>query len=152
MRKAENSGRLPRDQRLATVVVKHKEGKPRDQCSSYRPISLLNAKATILAKLLATRLIGVISGLVHPDQSGFMPSRNTSLNLRRLHGVLSRVDTLREDAVVVSLDATMAFDRIEWPYLFAVLEKLGFGPKFIGWVRLLYSEPLEQVVVNNKKI
>ena len=47
-------GILPADQRLATIVTMHKEGKPKDDCSSYRPISLLNAEVKILAKLLAT--------------------------------------------------------------------------------------------------
>lgn len=43
----------------------------------------------------------------------------------------------------------MAFDSIEWSYLFEVLKRLGFGPKFCRWVALLYDTPLAQVRVNN---
>lgn len=143
-------GKLPRDQRIATLVAVPKDGKPKELTTSYRPISLLNAEPKILAKLLANRLKPILTKLIHPDQSGFMPHRNTALNLRRLHGVLGRCHTIQEDAIVVSLDATMAFNTLEWTYMMAVLKKLGFGPTFIGWVRLLYSEPLAQVVINNK--
>lgn len=52
-------GLLPPDQRIATLVTIHKEGKPRCKCSSYRPIPLFTAELKILAKLLANRLIQV---------------------------------------------------------------------------------------------
>lgn len=149
--KSRDKRQLPLDQRLATIIVIHKSNKPHTDCASYRPTSLLNAKPKILAKLLAARLVKVIDSLVHPDQSGFMPRRNTALNLRRVHGVLGRAHTIQEEAILVSLDASMAFDRVEWPYLMAVLGKMGIGPNYIEWVRLLYADPLAQVVVNNKK-
>lgn len=47
---------------------------------SYHPISLINVDAKILAKILATRLSRMITALVHPDQSGFMPGRGTDIN------------------------------------------------------------------------
>lgn len=144
-------GELPIDQRIANIMVIPKPNKPLAQCSSYRPISLLNVEPKILAKIIATRLIKIISTLVQPDQSGFMPHRNTALNLRRLHGVLAGANKIHEPAVLVLLDAAMAFDMVEWPYLFAVLEKFGFGPNFVSWIRLLYIKPMAQVVVNNRK-
>lgn len=69
------------------------------------------------------RLLTYLHKLIHPDQSGFMPARNTALNLRRLYGVLARASTIQEDSVIMSLDAKMAFDMIEWPFLFASLER-----------------------------
>lgn len=127
----------------------HKPGKPQDTCSSYRPISLLNYESKVLAKVLATRLGAVIQSLIHPDQSGFMPHRNTRLNLRRLFGVIQTLPMRpNTSAALLSLDAHMAFDSIEWNYLCAVLTKLGFGDNFRAWVQLLYTDPLARVCVN----
>lgn len=60
---------------MAIIVVLLKPGKTPEQCSSYRPISLLNADAKLLAKVLVGRLNTVITTLVHADKSGFMPGR-----------------------------------------------------------------------------
>lgn len=50
--------------------------------------------------------------------------------------------------VVASLNTKKAFDSVEWNYLFSLLGKLGFGPKFISWIRLLYNDPRASIRVN----
>ena len=47
------------------------------------------------------------------------------------------------------LDQAKTFDRVDWQYLFTVLEKFGFGPSFIAWIRLLYHNIVSHVIVNN---
>ena len=43
----------------------------------------------------------------------------------------------------------MAFDTIEWDYMFEVLHRVGIGPELIKWVQLLYAKPLAQIKVNS---
>lgn len=38
---------------------------------------------------------------------------------------------------------------MEWDYLFAVLEKCGFGDKFVSWICLLYTSPQASVHTND---
>lgn len=79
------TGTLPASMSEAVIVLIPKPGKDPTLCASYRPISLLNVDAKVLAKILAIRLNKVITALTHPDQTGFMPGRGTDINIRRLH-------------------------------------------------------------------
>ncbi|KAJ8358306.1 hypothetical protein AAFF_G00014690 [Aldrovandia affinis] len=38
-----------------------------------------------------------------------------------------------------SIDQEKAFDRVQHGFLHGVLKRMGFGPRFIGWVRTLYA-------------
>lgn len=66
----------------ATIVVLPKEGKDLLQPCSYRLISLHCADVKLLAPVIATRLSKGIQSVVHPDQSGFILDRSTSLNVK----------------------------------------------------------------------
>lgn len=54
----------------------------------------------------------------------------------------------KSSAMLLSLDAETAFDRVNWLYLEHVLKKMGFHLDFISWVRVLYSNPTSRVQVN----
>lgn len=115
--------------------------------ASYRPISLLNSDQKILAKILAKRLSTVMNKLVHSDQTGFVPDRSSFNNLRRLFNVIYSSKT-QQDLIILSLDAEKAFDQVERPYLFAVLEKFQLGQDFISWIKLLYKNPTARILTN----
>lgn len=134
--------------RHAIIVVLHKEGKDPSECSGYRPISLLNGDLRMFTSILFRRLNKYIAEIVHPDQTGFIPGRYSGNNVRRLLNVMSSVSTKNSEAMVLSLDAEKAFDRLSWKYLFQTLKRYGFGEKFITWIRILYFEPRASVRVN----
>ncbi|XP_078524864.1 vomeronasal type-2 receptor 26-like [Lissotriton helveticus] len=110
-------GHLPASMRIALITSLLKPGKPATNCDSYRPLSLLNCDVKILAKLIAARISLLLPDLVLPDQAGFVPGRATSHNLRTFFSVY---DSVSEDLpmAAIFLDATKAFDSLEWDYVF----------------------------------
>lgn len=81
---AMKGGLLPDSMNEAVIIVLLKPCKETTLSDSYRPISLLTTDVKLLARVLATRLAQVIHKLVHKDQSGFIPTRFTAQNIRRL--------------------------------------------------------------------
>lgn len=78
-----------------------------------------------------------------------MSGKGTDINLPRLFTMIAYAQGSDSPGVVVSLDAEEAFDLVEWDYLWQVLFKFGFTPKFISWVQHLYSDPTARVRTNN---
>lgn len=139
---------LPQTLTEATVTLLPKKGKDLEEVGSYRPISLLNSDQKILAKTLARRLGAFMCKLVHPDQTGFIPQRKSSHNFRRLLNVMHSPRCNQKDLVILSLDAEKAFDRVEWSYLFSVLQKFNCGDRFVSWTKILYNGPRARILTN----
>lgn len=140
-------GKLPATLYSASISLLLKKDKDPTSCASYRPISLLNVDFKILAKVLSLRLQDVMSSIISPDQTGFTYGRHSFFNTRRLLNILFS-PSANTPEVIVSLDAEKAFDRVEWEYLFFALDKFGFDPKFISWIRLLYAVPTASIHTN----
>jgi hypothetical protein len=49
---------------------------------------------------------------------------------------------------MVFLDFEKAYDRISRSFIFDVLDRMGFGPNFIGAMRLLHQDTIARVMVN----
>ncbi len=142
---------LPPTMRQAVISLLLKKDKNPLNCNSYHPVSLLNTDAKILAKMLARCLENIIPSIISTDQTGFMKNRYSFFNIRRLLNILycPTPPDHGDIEVILSLDAEKAFDRVEWDYLFKTLEAFNFGPKFISWIRILYTVPVAAVRTNN---
>lgn len=139
---------LPPSLMEANISLVLKKGEPSEECSSYRPISILNLDLKLLAKILASRLEKVLPTVIANDQTSFIRGRYSSHNVRRLLNIIQHSSLYSPDALVISLDAEKAFDRLEWPYLFFTLQRFGLGEVFIKWIQILYTSPLSAVIAN----
>lgn len=92
----------------------------------------------------------ILPKLVHPDQNGFVQGGQGYHNiLRRVLNILFEKSGSPGHAVL-SLDAEEDFDRIEWRYLFKILDGFGLGGNFLKLMQLLYSNPQTRVPLNPK--
>lgn len=145
---AMDRGSLPPSLSDAVITLILKKDKDPLDCKSYRPISLIGCESKILAKILAARLNKVITTLIHPDQVGFIRSRSSADNFRRLINMMWASSSKDSPAAALSLDAEKTFDRVDWQYLFSTLESFGLVAKFLGWINLLYTHPRASVLTN----
>lgn len=146
---AVESGILPQSMREALLITLLKPGKDPLEPDSYRPLSLINVDAKIYAKLLADRLKYMLPQIALSDQSGFVLERSTSHNLRVLFGLLHYLDP-KSKAAAALLDATKAFDSLEWKFLYALFTRMGFSPLFARRIGVLYNHPTARVRVNGQ--
>lgn len=141
-------GELPLTLRNALITLILKPGKPPTKCESYRPISLINSDVKIIAKVLARRLEKHLPSIVALDQNGFIRGRQGFHNIRRLLNII-HAKKESSDMAVIGLDAEKAFDRVEHPYLFEVLNRFGIGSYFLRWIKVLYQDFRASVVTNH---
>ena len=144
-------GSLPQTLTEASITLLLKPGKDSTECGSYRPISLLNCDVKILAKALALRLETTMQDVISADQTGFILGRHSFTNIRQLLNVIYSPVSSVVPEVVIALDTEKVFDRVEWGYLFACLNKFGYGPNFISQIKLLYTSPKASVITNGKR-
>lgn len=142
------NGSLPPTLRQASISLLLKKDKDPKLCSSYRPLSLINVDAKILAKALAHRLENILPTIVSEEQTGFIKGRQLFYNVRTLLNIIYSKTTTTAPELVISVDAEKAFDRVEWDYLLAVLNKFGMGTIFNSWIRLLYTAPQASITTN----
>ena len=141
------AGLLPFSQREALIALIFKKGDRLDH-TNWRPISLLNVDYKLCARVLAGRLLKFFAIFVAPHQTCGVPGRYIGENVAFLRDVVELANEYNLPVALLSLDQEKAFDRVDWPFLFATLAKMGFGDNFIRWVRLLYTDVCSSILVN----
>ncbi|KAF1320234.1 putative Pollike protein, partial [Globisporangium splendens] len=140
-------GILLPSQRKSAVVLLYKKGS-RAEPGNYRPITLMPVDVKALSKTLTFRLQSVVCSLIHTDQKAFVKGRSIHHHVRFLADLQDLITNLDDEAYAMFLDFEKAFDRVNWDYMFRVLEKMGCGSAFIQWVRLLYTRPQAHLLIN----
>ena len=77
-----------------------------------------------------------------------MPGRFIGENVAYLRDVVDYTTKFNVPAAILSLDQEKAFDRVDWDFMLATLGKMGFGPSFVNWVSLPYTNVQSTVKVN----
>ena len=122
---------LPASQLRGVITLLHKgEGKPLDQLAAYRPITLQNCDANLLARVLVARMAPACEAVVDPTQTAFLPGRWIGDNLLHHLEVLDYCASEAEQGCVLFLDFEKAFDRLDRGWLFRCLDAFGFPLRF----------------------
>lgn len=131
-----NGGELPTGFNDTSITLIPKIRYPQS-ISQYRPIALCPVLYKIAAKAITNRMRACMDEIINEEQSAFVPGRlitdNVLVAFESVH-TLRRRKKGKNHACAVKLDMLKAYDRVEWHYLEAILQRLGFSPI---WIRLI---------------
>ncbi|KAM1106692.1 hypothetical protein TB1_003568 [Malus domestica] len=133
-------GKLLRKVNFTHVALIPKDGSPKEMVH-FRPISLCNILYKIVSKVLTNRLKLIMPNMISHHQSAFVPGRLILDNViltNEISNFMAKRRRGKKGFIVLKLDMSKAYDRIEWSYLATVLRKLGF---LRNWIELLMSHP-----------
>ncbi|CAM2115755.1 unnamed protein product [Caretta caretta] len=133
------SGVLPLLCRRAMFALLPKKGDLRDLWN-WRPVSLLSTDYKVVAKAISLRLGSMLADVVHPDQTYTVPGWTIFDNLYLVRDLLELGCRDGLSFVLLSLDQEKAFDRMDHGYLLDTLRVFGFGPQFVGFLQVLYTD------------
>ena len=105
--------------------------------TELRPISLCNVGYKIISKVLCQRLKIYLPLLISETQSAFVAGRLISDNIliaqEMFHGLRTN-KACQGKYMAIKTDMSKAYDRVEWDFIKALLQKLGFD---VHWVKLM---------------
>ncbi|CAL9020380.1 unnamed protein product, partial [Prunus brigantina] len=102
--------------------------------TQWRPISLFNVVYKIISKVLTNQ-------------------RQITDNILVVHEILHSLKIARgtdQQFMAMKLDMAKAYDRVEWAFLDAMLEKLGFDSRFRGWIMECVTTVTYSVLINGE--
>jgi hypothetical protein len=110
-------GYIPKNWKMANIILLLKPKKDKQHPSSYRPISLLSCLGKLLEKIIKQRLMLEIErrNILPQHQAGFRPGKSTIYNIVRLEryavGQLRR-PRRRQHSAAILFDIKAAFDSV----------------------------------------
>ena len=120
------------------LTLLYKTGE-RELLKNWRPLKLNNVDYKIVAGSLSNKIKPILPSIIHSDQKGYIKGRNINESNRLIQDLIDYTEIEEKEGIIIFLDQTKAFDRVEWDWVKLCLKKFGFGDRFINWISMLLN-------------
>lgn len=133
--------------KTAIVIPIPKPNKPKNQTSSYRPISLLSTISKIAERIIHKHLNNYINiaNIIPNEQFGFRREHNCLQQVARIMSDIREKINDKEATAMILLDIEKAFDRVWTKGLIYKLITYEFPPVLIGTINSYLKDRLFKV-------
>jgi Reverse transcriptase (RNA-dependent DNA polymerase) len=108
------------------------------KASQLRPITLLCTDYKLLTKMFVARLLPLLPSLLTSTQLCSVRGRSIFDGGLAILSSIQHLQHKKLPGFLVSLDLFHAYDRVDLRWVEKVLEAMGFGPLFRGWIQTLH--------------
>jgi hypothetical protein len=123
---------------LRSIIVAIPKKSQASSLDGYRGISLMSTAAKLLNKVLLTRVVHALDGILLPWQSGFRSKRSTTEQICALRLIIDRCKSRKKDVVIVFVDFTKAFDSVNRKSLEQIILLYGVPQQLVSAIMALY--------------
>ncbi|KAF2313957.1 hypothetical protein GH714_020925 [Hevea brasiliensis] len=116
--------------------------------TDFRPISIIGCLYKITAKILTSRIKSVIGDVIDMQQSAFIKGRQILDGILIANEVIHSPKKKNSSGILFKIDFRKTFDLVNWVSLMSIMEQLGFGSKWRGWIWECFSTTKVSVLVN----
>ena len=99
-------------------------------------------------KVLSDQSAEDLPNLVGMHQSAFVRGRSLHENFMLVQGTARKPHAPRDPLAMLKLAIMKAFDSVQWPFLIEILQKVGFGGKWVSWICGLLGTTSTRILIN----
>eukprot|EP00253_Pinus_taeda_P023557 PITA_23557 len=97
---------------------------------------------------MVKRLKPILSSIISPEQIGFVEGRQILDGLVVSQEVIHTLKQKKEPGMMIKLDLSKAYDRLNWNYLDSILQAFGFFKRWVKWIHSMISTPNFSILLN----
>ena len=146
-----NERKFPKAWRNAVVSPILKKGKPQEEMSSYRPISVTSCLGKLAERMVNSRLYWWLetTETLNKNQAGFRAGHRTTDQLFRMSQRIIDGFQKKQHTTAVFVDLKQAYDRVWRKGLLLKMKTVGINGNLYQWIKQFLTDRTIQTRIND---